>query len=372
MTGSSGAVTPERTVNLVWTPSVDDKVVGTIVYNGHHIPIDGVRGYEILRGTDESSLETIDDRRQGFGGLCRRERARGRKLADLPDRRPRSGQPDGGSALRGADGPQAVLRGGSGDRRDDERMLRDGVHEYAQHGRLLRLRRVRECLPEVAGSARIHRPGPDTNDDGSIDLIDFVNFASCFGAELPGATKRAVATRTPGVNDNVELSMSLDSERVVAGETISVGISLANVEALTAYGLSLSYDPSRFEFVEAVAADEELLKSTGGDTPLFKTFQSRAGELKIANAVVPRELGQRRGADPERDVQGPGRVRGHGEVRDRRRHRVRCGVAFEPGRDTGCAGGRDDPGRVRLAPELSEPVQPGRPRSSTTWREPAT
>ena len=126
----------------------------------------------------------------------------------------------------------------------------------------------------------------DTNDDGSVDFADFINFASCFNVEVSGAMKRAVATRTPGVNDNVELSMSLDSERVVAGETISVGISLANVEALTAYGLSLSYDPSRFEFVEAVAADEELLKSTGGDTPLFKTFQSRAGELQIANAVV--------------------------------------------------------------------------------------
>ncbi len=283
VTGSSGAVTPERTVNLVWTSSVDDKVVGTIVYNGHHIPIDGVRGYEILRGTDESSLETIATVDKGSEGYVD---------ASLPEDASlliyRIDAVDLDNRTEGA--LFEVLTG----RREFFVVGPDGEPRECFVMEFMNTPNVVDFYDFVAfASAFGKSPGQpgytvqaDTDDSGTIDFADFVNFASCFGAELPGATKRAVATRTPGVNDNVELSMSLGSERVVAGETISVGISLANVEALTAYGLSLSYDPSRFEFVEAVAADEELLKSTGGDTPLFKTFQSRAGELQIANAVV--------------------------------------------------------------------------------------
>ena len=284
VTGSSGSVTPERTVNLVWTPSVDDKVVGTIVYNGHHIPIDGVRSYEILRGTDESSLETIATADPGSEGyvdaslpedaslliyridaLDLDNRTEGTLFEVMTGRRrffvedPVTGEPRECFVMEFMNTPNTV----------------DFFDFLAFAGSF-------EKSPGQPG----YTVQADTNDDGSIDFADFLNFASCFEQELPVATKRAVATRTPGVNDNVELSMSLDSERVVAGETISVGISLSNVQALMAYGLSLSYDPDRFELVEAVPSDEELLKSTGGDTPLFKTFQSRAGELKIANAVV--------------------------------------------------------------------------------------
>jgi len=89
----------------------------------------------------------------------------------------------------------------------------------------------------------------------------------------------------PGVNENAEFSLRLGSDRVVVGETVSVDVALANVQSLVGFGFTLDYDASNFEFVEAVAADQDLLKSTGGETPLFFQ-QSEAGQVTVANAVV--------------------------------------------------------------------------------------
>ena len=73
-----------------------------------------------------------------------------------------------------------------------------------------------------------------------------------------------------GVNESAEFLLRLGSDRVVAGENMFVDVSLANVQALMGYGFVLHYDAEIFEFVEAVPATEDLLKSTGGETPLFK------------------------------------------------------------------------------------------------------
>jgi hypothetical protein len=90
------------------------------------------------------------------------------------------------------------------------------------------------------------------------------------------------------MNNNVELSLSLTSDRVIAGQTISVDVSLANLEALQAFGFVLNYDADKFEFVEAMPAENDLLKSTGGETPLFFK-QTESGQVSIANAVIDGE-----------------------------------------------------------------------------------
>ena len=159
VTGSSGSVTPERTVNLVWTPSVDDKVVGTIVYNGHHIPIDGVRGYEILRGTDESSLETIATVDKGSEGYVDASVPEDASLliyridaVDLDNRTE-------GALFEVLTGRRRFF---VEDPVTGEMTRECFVMEFMNTPNTVdfyRLRRVRECLPEVAGSARIHRPG---------------------------------------------------------------------------------------------------------------------------------------------------------------------------------------------------------------------
>ena len=108
----------------------------------------------------------------------------------------------------------------------------------------------------------------DLNDDEMVtknpDL--FPLFFSSFGrdAMAPAATKPIVLL--PGVNENAEFSISLGSERVVAGELVALDVSLANVAALVGYGFALNYEMDKFEFVSVAPADEDLLTSTGGET----------------------------------------------------------------------------------------------------------
>jgi hypothetical protein len=88
------------------------------------------------------------------------------------------------------------------------------------------------------------------------------------------------------MNDNAEMALSLTSDRVLVGETVSVDVSLANTKSLYGYGLTLTYDPSKFELVEAVPAENDLLKANGGETPLFLTHSEEAGQVTLMNAVV--------------------------------------------------------------------------------------
>jgi hypothetical protein len=125
----------------------------------------------------------------------------------------------------------------------------------------------------------------DTDDSGDVGFTDFINFAGSFGQTAVGpATKPVILP--PGVNENAEFSLSLGSERVLAGEIVSVDVSLANVQSLVGYGFVLNYEADKFEFVDAAAADQDLLKSTGGETPVFFKQSEKAGQISIANAVV--------------------------------------------------------------------------------------
>ncbi len=282
VSGANGSVTEEGNVNLFWTASADDKPVGSITYRGYHIPIDGVKEYEILRGTEEGDLAAVATVEKGSESYMD---------TDLPD---------GVSSL--------VYRVDALDldNRTEGQSFQVGVIEVfgtdPVTGEPIRVYAMETSNNEVGfedflifAGAFGKQPGErgyningDTNGDGLINLFDFINFVQTFGLtfDLP-ATKRVIlaATPIPGVNDNTEMSLSLGGERVLAGQTISLDISMSNVQALTVFGLALNYDPDRFEFVEAAPADEDLLKSTGGDTPLFLS-KARPGELKIANAVI--------------------------------------------------------------------------------------
>ena len=124
----------------------------------------------------------------------------------------------------------------------------------------------------------------DVNDDGTVDIDDFLMFISSYDRTAVGpATKPLVLL--PGINENAEFSLSLGSERVVAGELMAIDVSLANVEALIGYGFVLNYESDKFEFVSAEPANEDLLKSTGGETPLFKHWATD-GQITIANGLV--------------------------------------------------------------------------------------
>ena len=120
------------------------------------------------------------------------------------------------------------------------------------------------------------------NDDGTVDVADFLIFITSFGKTATGpATKPLVLA--PGVNQNAEFALSLGSERVLAGELVAVDVSLANVEAVMGYGFTLNYDATKFEFVSVAQADEDLLASTGGET-LFHHVPGN-GQVEVATGL---------------------------------------------------------------------------------------
>ena len=122
----------------------------------------------------------------------------------------------------------------------------------------------------------------DVDDNGMVNVDDFLEFITSFGRTAVGpATKPLVLA--PGINENAEFSLSLGSERVVAGELVAVDVSLANVAALVGYGFALNYETDKFEFVSVAPADEDLLKSTGGET-LFHHIVAD-GRVTVANGL---------------------------------------------------------------------------------------
>ncbi len=122
----------------------------------------------------------------------------------------------------------------------------------------------------------------DINDDGMVNVDDFIEFINSWGRTATGpATKPIVLL--PGINENAEFSLSLGSERVVAGEFVAVDVSLANVEAVMGYGFTLNYDMDKFEFVSVASADEDLLASTGGETLFHHVVAD--GQVTVANGL---------------------------------------------------------------------------------------
>ncbi len=124
----------------------------------------------------------------------------------------------------------------------------------------------------------------DVNDDGMVNIDDYLIFIASWGREAVGpATKPLVLL--PGINENAEFSLSLGSERVVAGELMAVDVSLANVAALMGYGFTLNYETDKFEFVSVAPADEDLLTSTGGESKLFHHMVAD-GQVEVVNGVI--------------------------------------------------------------------------------------
>lgn len=124
----------------------------------------------------------------------------------------------------------------------------------------------------------------DVNDDGMVDSVDYALFIATWGKTAVGPASKPIVL-APGVNENAEFSLSLGSERVVAGELVAVDVSLANVAALMGYGFTLNYETDNFEFVSVAPADGDLLKSTGGDTPLFHHIAGD-GQVEVVNGMV--------------------------------------------------------------------------------------
>ena len=287
VTGASGD--GDGGVVLRWTPSADDRVVSYIpltIYNyeDSNIPIPGVKGYTVMRGAAADDLEEI---------------------ATLP---PGSKQftddnvPDGATSL--------VYRIDAYDDNNvamsdlitvDNISLRvpfvdangDPVYLVKLPSRGGNMAVDFEDFVAFAAALNSHKgdanynPQADVNDDGTVDFHDFVAVAGSFGrtAAVPAGSKLAIAPQRPGVNANTEMTLDLAGEKVRVGEEISVTVSMANAKELNGFGLELTYDADRFEFVSAVPAAADLLKSQGDETPLFRNWPEE-GRVSVINAIV--------------------------------------------------------------------------------------
>ncbi len=271
-------------VVLSWTGSASEGTVGSIPYRGYNVPILGVSGYKVLRGTSADDLEEIasidpgstqftdDNVPDGAGSLVYRidayddnNVAMG-ELITVENISVRMSFVD-------ADGDPVYLivlpsQGG-----DMEVNFEDFVAFAA-------------AFNSQKGDAN-YNPQADVNDDGTVDFSDFVTAAASFGrtAVVPAGSKLAITPQRPGVNADTEMTLDLAGEKVLVGEEISVTVSMANAKQLNGFGLELTYDADKFEFVSAVPAAADLLKSQGDETPLFKNWPEE-GRISVVNAII--------------------------------------------------------------------------------------
>jgi hypothetical protein len=270
-------------VDLTWTASADDKIVAFSTYRGMSIPIAGVDRYEVLRGTTEENLAllttlpagtssfTDTDLPQAVTSLVYRVNA-----LDLDNTAE-------GTAISVRIGTTRLKFVGA-----------DGLPVYIVD--LTATPTIQDFNDFIAFAQsyllETDQEGfniqADTDDSGIIDFTDFINFAQRYQQEVVGGpvAKLVSVPKNPGVNDNAEMSLSLTSDRVLVGETVSVDVSLANTESLYGYGLTLTFDPDKFELVDAVPAEGDMLKAAGGETPLFLKHTEGAGQVTLMNAVI--------------------------------------------------------------------------------------
>ena len=269
---------------LRWTASADDRTVGFLPFRGYHIPIPGVKGYRVMRGASADDLEEIaalppgstrfidEDLTDGATSLVYRidayddNNVTPGQLITVEDISVRAKFVDAGG------NPVYLIvlpsHGGT---------LEVDFEDLVAFAKAFGSRR---------GDAN-YNPQADVNDDGAVDFSDYVTVAASFGrtAAPPAGGKPALVPRRPGVNADVEMALELTGERALAGETILLTASIASATRLNGFGMELAYDADKFELVSAVPAEDDLLKSEGGETPLFRIWRE-AGRVSVVNAIV--------------------------------------------------------------------------------------
>ena len=309
-------------VVLRWTASANDGVVGSIPYRGYNIPILGVKGYKVMRGTSADDLEMVatlapgstqfsdDNLPEGVSSLVYRIDAFDDNNVAMSDLITVDN-----IAIRlsfeDANGDPVYLMVLPSQGGDLEVNFEDFVAFAA-------------AFNSQKGDAN-YNPQADVDDDGTVDFSDYVTAAASFGrtAVVPAGSKLAVVPQRPGVNADTEMTLELASDKVLVGETISLTVSMANARQLNGFGLELVYDADKFEFVSAVPAENDLLKSEGGETPLFKNWPEE-GRVSVVNAIV--ESGS---------VSGEGALvtftfKVLSEFEDNARFEIAQGVVFDP------------------------------------------
>ena len=270
-------------VVLRWTASASDGVVGFIPYRGYNVPIMGVKGYAVMRGASTDDLEKVaslapgstrftdDDLPDGVTTLVYRIDAYDHNNVAMSDPITVENISVRMSFVDANGDPVYLIvlpsQGGS---------LEVDFEDFVAFAAAFNSR---------TGDAN-YNPQADVDDDGTVDFSDYVTAAASFGRTAAAAgSKLAVVPQRPGVNADTEMTLELTGDMVLVGETVTLTVSMANARQLNGFGLELVYDAGKFEFVSAAPADNDLLKSEGGETPLFRNWPEE-GRVSVTNAII--------------------------------------------------------------------------------------
>ena len=114
------------------------------------------------------------------------------------------------------------------------------------------------------------------------------------GPALAGDVTRGL-TITGGENALAALKLEGVDDRAAEEGTLTVRLSLSQAKNLKGYGLTLQYDPARYEFLEAREPDGNLLASGSDRKTLFLTSNRTPGESERRRGEGRRAGRQRRG-----------------------------------------------------------------------------
>ena len=279
-------------IALSWTASADDKVVGFVSYRGHAVSIPGVASYNVWRSVDDGEMEMVGSAESGATSFVDENVPEGASMvvyrvdaADLDNQVPSEIFPvtvTGYVKFTDADGNLIYVVDLSPGRTDFTPGFQDFVALAGAFG-------------SNDGDANYVEQA-DTNGDGVVDFADFVNFAGTFGKKPSlrndrpiGATKLVMVPRL-GVNEDAEMLLSNNTDRVLVGQQISLDVSVANTKALKGFGFVLTFDSEKFEFLKAAPAENDLLKSAGGETPVFFERSEQSGQIMVANSLADGEV----------------------------------------------------------------------------------
>ena len=91
---------------------------------------------------------------------------------------------------------------------------------------------------------------------------------------------------TGGRNADATLKLERVKDPGDGGGMLRIQVSVAQTDALKGYGMSLQYDPGKYEFVNAMEPVGNLLQSGSGQETLFVTSNRTPGELSLGGVRV--------------------------------------------------------------------------------------
>ena len=129
----------------------------------------------------------------------------------------------------------------------------------------------------------------DINGDNLVNFADFLLLTQDFGKVAVDAPvlERASKLGAPQAGVNSQASVSLQVDGVAKmGENLIVEVDLSQATALSGWGLTLGFDATQYEFVEAIAPEGNLLSVQDQETPMFLVHSDKEGQVSIANAIA--------------------------------------------------------------------------------------